>query len=50
MKTQPLVPKSIKFNSKKLKLAKDKGVIKQLPQKCREALDSLLLENLEKTK
>lgn len=37
-----LTTKSIRFDSKKLNLAKKKGKIKDLPKLCRDALDQLI--------
>lgn len=37
-----MVNKSIRFDPKKLKEAQEKGVLKDLPNKCRKQLDALL--------
>lgn len=37
-----LVPKSIKFDEEKLRQAKDKDLLRELPKMCRKQLDIIL--------
>lgn len=47
-KSKVLQPRSIRFDPKKLKLAKKLNVIDILSDKCREALDILIQNELDK--